>query len=199
MRITVCALWLLAVGAGFAVVLNYQNAGGRAGEAPTRWPKAALVVLDQDRFTLVMFIHPQCPCTRASIGELNHLLAQCSGRVATQVWFFKPGRFLSDWTRTDLWRSAAAIPGVTVREDVDGAQARLFGAETSGHVLLYDKQGQLLFHGGITGGRGHAGGNAGESAILALTAGGQATVAQTPVYGCSLLGDCANSPGTNQP
>ena len=198
MRITVCALWLLAVGAGFAVVLGYQNAGGRTGEPPTRWPKTTQALLDQERFTLVMFAHPQCPCTRASMGELNRLLARCSGRVAAQVWFFKPGVFPSDWTRTDLWRSAAAIPGVAVREDADGAQARLFGAETSGHVLLYDKQGQLLFHGGITGGRGHAGDNAGEDAIIALTAGGHATLAQTPVYGCSLLDDCTNSPETNQ-
>ena len=89
-----------------------------------------------------------------------------------------------------LWPSAAAIPGVAAREDLDGAQARLFGAETSGFLVLYDPRGQLLFQGGITGSRGHAGDNAGEDAVALLLTGRAAGLRQTPVYGCSLLGEC---------
>ena len=125
--------------------------------------------------------------------ELNRLLAQCRGQVAAQVMFFKPALVSNDWVRTDLWRSAAAIPGVSVQEDANGAQARLFGAETSGYVLLYDTQGQLLFKGGITGSRGHAGDNAGESTVSALLKGQVGSLQQTPVYGCSLLGECKAS------
>jgi hypothetical protein len=147
-------------------------------------------MLDQKHDTLIMFAHPQCPCSRASIEELNRLLARSHGNVAAQVWFFKPAGFPADWTRSDLWRSAAAIPGVTVHDDPDGAQARLFGAETSGYVLLYDPRGQLRFKGGITGSRGHAGDNDGEDAIVSLLAGQQVNLKQTPVYGCSLLGKC---------
>ncbi len=146
--------------------------------------------LDHDHHTLLMFVHPQCPCTRASIEELNRLLARTEARVTARVLFFKPSGFPADWTRTGLWRSTAAIPGVTVVEDVDGAQARLFGAETSGYVLLYDTQGQLEFKGGITGSRGHAGDNAGENAVCSLLAGKTASLKQTQVYGCSLLGKC---------
>ena len=145
-------------------------------------------MLDRNRDTLIMFVHPQCPCTRASLEELNRLLARSQGRVDAQVLFFKRGKFSGDWTRTDLWRNAAAIPGVAVHEDLDGAQARLFGAETSGYVLLYDAHGQLLFKGGITGSRGHAGDNAGENAIVSLLTGQDAKLKQTQVYGCSLLG-----------
>ena len=122
--------------------------------------------------------------------ELNRLMAQCGGQVAAHVFFFKPKMFSNDWMRTDLWRSATAIPGVTVHEDSDGARAQLFGAETSGYVLLYDTHGQLLFKGGITGSRGHAGDNAGESAVTALLTGQGASLRQTRVYGCSLLSDC---------
>jgi len=43
-----------------------------------------------------------------------------------------------------------------------------FGAETSGHTLLFDSGGRLLLSGGITDSRGHAGDNAGENAIVAL-------------------------------
>jgi len=64
------------------------------------------------------------------------------------------------------------------------------GAETSGYVLLYDRSGQLRFRGGITAGRGHAGDNAGEDAVVALVTGRPASRQQTPVYGCSLVAKC---------
>jgi hypothetical protein len=122
--------------------------------------------------------------------ELNRILAQCSGKVAPHVLFFRPAGFSDSWARTGLWPSAAAIPGVTVQEDRDGAQARLFGAETSGYLVLYDTQGRLLFKGGITGSRAHAGDNAGENAVVSLLTGQPVSLTQTPVYGCSLLGEC---------
>jgi hypothetical protein len=190
MRVVVCLCWLLLVGTGFFILSNYENARGAAGDAPRNWPQETSIVRDQRRETLVMFAHPQCPCTRASLEELNRLLARCSGRIAAQVWFFKPDGFPTDWTRGGLWRSAAAIPGVRVREDSNGAQARLFGAETSGYVLLYNSAGRLLFKGGITAGRGHAGDNAGENAIVSLLDGEEDSLTQTPVYGCALLGEC---------
>jgi len=129
--------------------------------------------------------------------ELNRLLARCHDGVAAQVWFFKPADFPADWTQSSLWQSEAAIPGVTVQTDPDGAQARLFGAETSGFVLLYNPRGQLLFKGGITGSRGHAGDNAGANAVVSLVDGQEVSLRQTPVYGCSLLGQCQAPPQQN--
>jgi hypothetical protein len=189
-RVVLCLFWLAAVGVGFGILLNYQNVSGSIGRTPPDWPPQARVALDRTRNTLIMFAHPQCPCTRASVEELNRLLARCHDGVAAQVWFFKPSGFPPDWTLSSLWRSAAAIPGVTVHDDPDGAQARLFGAETSGYVLLYDPYGQIRFKGGITGSRGHAGDNAGEDVIVSLLEGQKASLRQTPVYGCSLLRDC---------
>jgi len=189
-HITVCVVWLAVVGGGFAFILNYQNAGGRAGIAPRDWPAGTPAALDRNHDTLIMFAHPKCPCTRASIEELNRLMARSNGRVAAQVWFFRPSGYPDDWTRTSLWGSVTAIPGVVVHEDTDGAESRRFGAETSGYVLLYGTRGQLLFSGGITAGRGHAGDNAGENAVVALLAGQEVKLKHTEVYGCSLLGEC---------
>ena len=190
MQIVFGVFWLLAAGVGFVWILNYQSTNGAAGIAPEHWPTGTQITLDSQRDTLVMFAHPQCPCTRASMEELNRLLARTEGKVVVQVFFFKPDKFSGDWVHSDLWKSAAAIPGVVVREDPNGAQARLFGAETSGDVLLYDTHGRLLFNGGITGSRGHAGDNAGENTIIARLQGQEASLKQTPVYGCSLLGKC---------
>jgi hypothetical protein len=189
-RIAGGALWLFAVVAGFVIILNYQTASGTSGQTPAHWPALTNATLDLRRHTLVMFAHPHCPCTRASLEELNRLMARSEGRIAAEVFFYRPSAFDSNWIQSDLSRSAAAIPGVSVHEDVDGALARRFGAETSGYVLLYDTSGQLLFKGGITGSRGHAGDNEGEDAIVLLSAGQNAPIRQTQVYGCSLLGNC---------
>jgi hypothetical protein len=189
-RLIVCLLWLLGAASGFGILAKYQGTQGSVGKTPQGWPQEAQVVLDQKRNTLVMFAHPQCPCTRASIEELNRLMAKSQGKLTAQVYFFRPHDQQGDWVKTDLWRSAAAIPGVSVNEDIDGKQAHLFGAETSGHVLLYDTHGQLLFNGGITESRGHAGDNAGENTIVSLVSGQTASLKQTPVFGCSLLSEC---------
>ncbi|HUA64982.1 MAG TPA: hypothetical protein VME24_03985 [Alphaproteobacteria bacterium] len=165
----------------------YENARGSVGATPEHWPSGTPMALDHSRYTLIMFSHPKCPCTQASMEELNRLLAECNGRIAAHVLFFKPADFPVDWTQTDLRRSAAAIPGITVQDDIDNTLARKFGAETSGYVLLYNPRGQLLFRGGITASRGHAGDNAGESAIASIVIGQSTNLVQTPVYGCSLL------------
>jgi hypothetical protein len=180
------------------VILNYENARGSSGAAPGHWPSGTPITLDPTRDTLIMFAHPKCPCTRASVEELNRLMAQCGGRVATHVLFFKPGNSPADWTHTDLMNSAAAIPGVTVQDDTDNTLARKFGAETSGYVLLFNPKGQLLFRGGITGSRGHAGDNVGESTIVSLVGGQTTSVTQTPVYGCSLIDKSCSLPVTTK-
>ncbi|HEY1170543.1 MAG TPA: hypothetical protein VGH19_04165 [Verrucomicrobiae bacterium] len=186
-RIAICLLWLVMVGVGFALVLRYENTPGGEGEITSRWPAETALKLDSGHANLILFAHPQCPCTRATIEELNRLLARTKTKVHTQVWFFQPTNFPASWSRSDLWRSAERIPGLTVQADVDGREAKLFGAETSGSVLLYDAKGQLLFKGGITSGRGHMGDNAGESSIAALLDGKSPALNETPVYGCSML------------
>ena len=123
-------------------------------------------------------------------------MTDCDGRLATAVLMLRPAGMPDDWVHTDLWSSAAAIPGVSVLADDEGAEARRFGAATSGQALLYSADGQLLFAGGITESRGHSGDNAGRSAIESLVLGSQTIPttrpALTPVYGCPLFGpdDC---------
>lgn len=186
--------WLVTAVAGSVVLLDYQSRPSQTGRASVRWPAGAPVTRDPARATLVMFVHPHCPCSRASMGELAVLMARCEGRVAAHVLFFRPISLSDDWARTDLWRSAAAIPGVDVRFDLDGAAARAFGAETSGYTVLYDSNGQMLFHGGITAGRGHFGDNGGLSAVMSLLRHEVDGPQETDVFGCSLFNNnCSNA------
>lgn len=187
-----CALWLFVIVAGVGYLRNYESTPGVAASAPDRWPAVSRIKPAADRPTLVMLAHPQCPCTRASIGELARLMTQAQGRVTAYVLFVKPPEFSEGWEQTDLWASAAAIPGVTVVRDDDGVEAARFGAATSGQTVLYDAAGNLLFSGGITAARGHAGDNAGRSAIVSLLINDESEQKETPVYGCPLFArnDC---------
>jgi hypothetical protein len=82
---------------------------------------------------------------------------------------------------------ASEIPGARVYDDVGGAQAAVFGAKTSGHLLLYDKSGRLAFSGGITPGRGTTGPNAGAEAVVAILEHRIPTVRIAPAFGCPIL------------
>jgi hypothetical protein len=185
--LTSMALWLLVVGIGLAVLMSYENTPGGAAKPAALWPVDSQIQRAPDRLTLVMLVHPHCPCTRASIGELAVLMAQSQGRLTAYVLFLKPAEFSDNWEKTDLWQSAASIPGVQPIVDYDGLEASRFQATTSGQTVLYDAQGRLLFSGGITIARGHAGDNAGRSAIVSLVSRSTAEQTETPVFGCPLF------------
>jgi hypothetical protein len=180
-------LWIAVLSLGLGALLNYENAPGRVGSVSSTWPAGSKIQPAGNEETLVMLAHPHCPCTRASVSELAQIMAHVQGKVHAYVLFLKPQNSGPDWDDTDLRRGAAEIPGVTVLSDVNGVDARRFGAETSGHTFLFDDRGQLLFSGGITGSRGHVGDNAGESAIIALANNQRPGRATTLVFGCSLV------------
>jgi hypothetical protein len=178
-------LWVAAVAVGLWFMLNYERTAGATGAVPTAWPSGSSIPRSANQATLVLFAHPRCPCTRATMSELAELMAKTTGKLQTCVVFFTPPGASADWTESDLHASAAAIPGVKVLDDLRGTEAKRFGAETSGHALLFGRDGKLLFSGGITASRGHAGDNAGESAIASIVNGHGAPQDRSLVFGCS--------------
>lgn len=187
------ALWLAAMVVGGGWLWRYKlDAADVAAAALDGWPDGSAVPLAADGATLIMFIHPKCPCTRASAAELGRLLTDTQGRVRAHVLVARPPDVYEGWERTDLWDRMAAIPGVTVDADIDGEEARRFGATASGHVVVFDPDGRLRFSGGITGARGHEGDNPGRSrasaVILRIRDSGAG-----PTFGCDLL-DTADAP-----
>ncbi len=200
-------VWAAVVVASMVGILRYTNVPGRVGAVPMSWPMASRIQLDTNRPTLIMFVHPHCPCTESSVSDLAQLMADCGGKLSAQVWLVKPPGTTVAWTDTELKHSAAMIPGVAVFEDKDGVEAQRFQAETSGQTVLYATDGKLLFHGGLTISRGHAGDNPGSSAVEALLANNpSSSPLETPVFGCPLFSlpttetnnaaVCINSAGT---
>jgi hypothetical protein len=182
----IIATWLVAVCAGLAFLASHANRAGAAGTAPPAWPASSPLARSGSRATLVVALHPGCPCSRATIEELGRLMARDHDRLTVHALVLKPSGFGEDWEKTDLWHAVAAIPDVTLHRDVDGLEAKRFGAATSGQVVLYDADGRLAFSGGITPSRGHAGDSAGARTIAAALDGATARGEQTPVFGCSL-------------
>lgn len=182
------AIWLLVVAGGMGALLKYSAEPGPGGEVPKQWPQASHIVRDTTKPNLILFAHPRCPCTEATIGELEILMNDRPGKLSAQVWFIKPKGVATDWDETSLVRKASAIPGVTVHLDEEMAESLRFGAGTSGLTLLYAPDGHLLFHGGITLSRGHAGDNPGRTAIMAEVDEKASGEVHTPVFGCPLFG-----------
>jgi hypothetical protein len=134
-----------------------------------------------------MLAHPRCDCTRASLGELEELLARAPQRPRTFVVFVKPGGVAAAWEKTAIFDRATRIPGVTVIRDDNGTEADRFGVFTSGQTLLYDREGRLAYAGGVTGARGKAGTNTGRTTVQELLAGARPPRTTTQVFGCSLF------------
>lgn len=184
------AIWVLAVGFGVNVLWTYSITQGRPATPPLTWPKGAPIQRGERQATLLMFAHPHCQCTRATVGELAIMMAQTGREIDAQIFFYVPSNEATGWASTDLWRDAAAIPGVHVFADRDASAAKSFGVFTSGQTLLYDSGGRLLFKGGITAYRGHSGDNEGRSLLTALIRKEIPERTMLPlmtrVFGCSL-------------
>ena len=179
-------VWALAVGAGFIGLWRYKSLPGESGAGPESWPSASRISRPHDRATLVMFAHPRCPCSRASVTELGRLMARFDGRLAGYVVFARPADVGEDWDHTELRKRAEAIPGVSVLSDDGGLEAARFHVLTSGAAVLYDAGGGLLFSGGITAARGHEGDSFGIQRISSLLTTGKADRPDAPVFGCAL-------------
>jgi hypothetical protein len=184
-------LWGLAVVAGLAGLAAHGARPGSPGLVSGQWPQGAGLVLAGDRPTMCLFVHPRCPCSRATAQQLEELLATAAEEPEVAVIHFLPPGSQTDpaWTAGPLLERLAALPRAALHADLDGALSQHFGVETSGHVLIYGPQGELRFAGGLTPSRGHLGPNPGLARAAAALS-GAATAADHAVFGCALHTPC---------
>lgn len=177
----------MAATAGLLLVADYDSKPGHPAHPPQQWPNGVSLTRKSVKPTVMMFLHPRCPCSRASLYELARLAHGERGKLEGHVVFAQPVEAAADWSQSDLWETAVANRDLQVVLDRGGVLAKQFGVQTSGQVLVYDGAGVLQFEGGITSGRGHAGDSAGRSLIQAIAA-GQASErpAHCATFGCSL-------------
>lgn len=178
-------IWAALVALGAHQALKFENTAGSSGIPQRRLPASLRTAAGNDAFVLVMLAHPNCPCTRASLTELERLLARARGKLATFVILSKPGASIEELRASPMSELAARIPGVSVIPQQVLA-TETFAGETSGTTLLYDPRGLLVYSGGITRARGHLGDNPGADAVLARVAERTQEFLHLPAFGCPL-------------
>src|SRR5258708_26747 len=127
-------VWTGLVALGLGAMLDFELTPALHGAPRSEWPSGSLLVRGPHRPTLLLFIHPRCPCSRASLAELSNLATSCRDRMSIEVLFVKPADCDDDWERTDLLTTAQRIPGINVACDRNGAESIRFGATTSGET-----------------------------------------------------------------
>ena len=181
------SLWITAVVMGLAVLFKFETRPGASANASLQWPIETSLKQNSEKFSLVIFAHPRCSCSRATIGELERLMPTLKDKALVSIFFVQPEKQDLNWVKTALFERAQQIPGVQVFIDKNLKEARFFDAKTSGQTFFYNQQGQLLFSGGITPSRGHMGDSQGRELILKWVSDQTGpTLGRTPVFGCAL-------------
>jgi hypothetical protein len=183
-------VWFAAIAQGMHLLNRYVSTAGESTIFSTEWPKQTSLQLTKNSFpTLVVFLHPECPCSRATVEEFDRLMAQTEGRANVFAVFFQPPGWNERRVKSSLWHRTGKIPGIKRVIDSQGQETKRFGVSTSGHAFLFYPSGRLAFSGGITSGRGHAGDNLGVRTVTELMSSGEIIgnkIERTDVFGCAL-------------
>jgi len=161
---------------------------GRATTPESLQAFGDLASIQQDgRHHLFVFLHPRCPCGRATIDQLTRLMPFLNKSARIVAYVYRPAREPAEWAATSIIGGLNRMPSIDIQPDLDGRIATRFGVLTSGHVLLYTNDGRLRFSGCVTNGRGHAGDSMGAASIKQiLRAPDQLNRVDLPVYGCAI-------------
>jgi hypothetical protein len=181
------AAWFVAAVAGSVWLTAYAQKPGLAAQPESDWPAGSRLVRDPVAPTLVLALHPKCPCSSATLNQLSQVIHRANHRGTFYALLVTPAGKADAWADSRIVGEARAVPGLRVIEDVDGVEAALFDAKTSGQVAVFDAAGRLAFAGGITASRGHEGDNAGQDAAERIFRGEWAgETMRTSVFGCGL-------------
>jgi hypothetical protein len=183
----IISVWIACVTYGGIQLNEYEQRPGKDVPPAVTWPNRSTLSRSPTLPTLVVFVHEECPCTRASMTELQVIGTRCRKRLSIIVAFVNEG-VTKPIIGSSLWQAAKAVPSAVVVK-VQPQEASLFGATTSGFTALYDVSGHLVYSGGVTSQRGHEGDNACVDAIIAFVNHGASDFKRAPTFGCALFNE----------
>lgn len=139
-----------------------------------------------EAFQIVIFAHPFCPCTQATLDKLDESLTRFPAKTSIRVIFVIEGLERSSVEESSSIAFARRLPKVEVQFDDTGEAVLHWGARVSGEVFAFNRSGHCVFHGGLTSGRGHKGDSLGQKELERRAAGGCDEQYAGPVFGCAL-------------
>ncbi len=196
LRWAFAAVWFLGCLAATYSMMGYNFKSSVLGDELEQWPTASVISPSSDQSTLLAFIHPRCVCSEATVVHLTQDIADYKNtRIVMAVYVpedmkgndsaWKHGEYITD--------VLAALPQTEIFYDVEGQQARLFQAHTSGTLVLFNPEGREVFRGGITDRRGGQYDNEGLRTLKGLMAKEEKNrQPSSPVFGCSLHEDMSS-------
>ncbi len=184
--------WVLLILGGVFYLIRYTQTPGPSAELRSiDWPVGTYLKSPNGvsgRF--IAFLHPRCACSAATLTEVERLLVRFKNKVTATVVFIRPNQASDEWVKGRLWERAMKIANLETVID-DGTASALFKPRTSGQTYLFDREGKLVFEGGITPSRGHEGDSPGREFILNWLSGEDRRLANdnvkhAHVFGCIL-------------
>jgi hypothetical protein len=188
----VIVLWVTAVVVGWWFIEDYSfSENPPLTHRPVdRWPSQTALTRQQGRPTMLLFLHPKCPCSRATLHELERLLTSTSGKAVRAVDLIVvatvPEFPDESWLRSETVERVGQLANARLFIDPNGTEAARFGAVTSGLVMYFDAEGTTQYSGGITMARGHEGPSVGGECVTKILRGETAVAHEMPAFGCRL-------------
>src|SRR5437660_5434926 len=78
-------IWTATVGAMYQAVRRFETTPGRAATVLRSWPANSRIARSGGAWTLVVLLHPHCPCSRASVEDLQTILQKAPPSLRTYV------------------------------------------------------------------------------------------------------------------
>jgi hypothetical protein len=175
-------LWLGAVLVSWNALLRHTyQTSAEVNQSETRKS-----VSSSEKYRVIVFAHPFCPCTRATLNKLDESLTRFPAGVSIRVIFSTFGLPVSAVSSSAIVAQARRLKGVEVESDNSGTKASEFNAKVSGEVFAFNRQGSCVFHGGLTSGRGHQGESIGQRELELRVCENVNEPYIGPVFGCTL-------------
>lgn len=168
-------VWALGVGGAMALAMRYEATPGKVGDARP---------LAQAGREVVMVVHPDCPCTAASVRVFQRLLGEAKTATPARLLVVAYGDPDHDVAGE---KYAQAVPAARAAWISPEEAEKRFGAYTSGHTVAY-LDGKPVFSGGLTSGRGVESSSDSQTDLRNFLA-GRPVRAERPVFGCALNGE----------
>jgi hypothetical protein len=181
----VVVLWSVLATAGMFAVARSGRAVSRPETPVDHWPDASPVPRNPGRATVLVAIHPRCPCTPATLIAVHELIRREPGRFDVVCLATHPIDAGDAWVHASNVEMAREIPGAVVVMDPEGDLAAAHGLRASGQVILYAADGKVVFDGGLTPGRGMVASGEVVARLLDPT---RSSLDRADAFGCPLVG-----------
>ncbi|MDA8792481.1 hypothetical protein N9N67_04500 [Bacteriovoracaceae bacterium] len=181
-------IWSIGIISGLVITYEYSLGSGEKSQLKSSWPNESSLKFNPGKYNLVMFLHPECTCSKASLFHFKEILSEIKhDNLDSKIIFTMPKEKEKEWINSALVKEVKEAGSIQLIFDQSSEEFKRFDAKTSGQAFLFSPSKDLLFNGGITDSRGHIGYNQGEDFIInTLNKRGLASK-DVDVFGCDNL------------